>query len=326
MANNTQSLNWKVIPISAIEGVRFGQVQRMDGMTGVSVALLEKNNAGVDISGGGPASREAHLLSPLTDDKSMNAVVFSGGSAYGLAASDGVMRYLEEHHVGYAVGKVVVPLVVQSCIFDLNIGHAKIRPDADMGYAACVAAEQAAEPLSGSVGAGTGATVGKLCGMPQSQKAGVGYFAVEVGDLQIGAMVVVNAVGDVFDYQTGKKVAGVVTPDRRNFLPTDDLMIQAQQALTNGANTTLAAIFTNAKFSAPEMNRIAVMARTGLARSVRPVNTMADGDAIYTFSLGEVVADVNMVGALAANVLSEAILKALAHTTISETDYLQLIE
>ncbi len=325
MEKNTKSLSWKIIPISTIEGVRFGQVESQEGMTGVSVALLAKNTAGLDICGGGPASREAHLLSPLTDDKTINALVFSGGSAYGLAASDGVMHYLEERNIGYAVVDALVPLVVQSCIFDLSMGNPKIRPNADMGYAACVAAEKAEEPLSGSIGAGTGATVGKLCGIQQSQKAGIGYFAVQVGDLKIGAMVVVNAVGDVFNYQTGEKVAGVVTPNRSDFLPTEELMIQAQQALINGANTTLAAIFTNGKFSAPEMNRIAAMARTGLARSVRPVNTMADGDAIYTFSLGEVAADLNIVGTLAANVLSEAILKAIENTTLSDTAFLQLI-
>jgi L-aminopeptidase/D-esterase-like protein len=311
------------IAISEIQGVRFGQVDSEVGMTGVSVALFAgKNRGGVDISGGGPASRESTLLAPLTDEKALDALVFSGGSAFGLAASDGVMRYLEERGKGYPVGKGVVPLVAQACIFDLNIGDVTIRPTAELGYLACQAAEQRREPQSGAVGAGKGATVGNLCGMNQSQKAGIGYFAVQLGTLQVGAMVVVNALGDVFDFVTAKKIAGLMNPKRTAFLSSEAALYQSQGPLAKGVNTTLGAIFTNAAFSASDMNKIASMSRTALARSIKPVNTMADGDTIYAFSLGEVVADVNLVGSLASTVLSGAITKAITSVHLADEDYL----
>lgn len=314
------------IHLSEIAGVTFGQAQDYDAMTGVSVALFSgENTGGIDVSGGGPASREAHLLSPYTDTKSINALVFAGGSAYGLGAADGVMKYLEERNRGFAVPGGVVPLVVQSDIFDLNLGNGRVRPDAKMAYEACVAAEANREPVSGSVGAGTGAAVGKLYGMGQSQKAGIAFHALQLGELQVGVMVVVNAFGDVLDWESGRQIRGLLDAQRQSFLSTEAELYKQVAALQTGTNTTLAALFTNAQFNEGEMNKIAAMARSGLARSISPVNTMADGDTIYAFSLGQVKADLNVVGILAARVLSEGITKAVTQEDFSEEDYRTLI-
>lgn len=314
------------IKISEIAGVTFGQAQDYTAMTGVSVALFSgENNGGIDVSGGGPASREAHLLSPYTDTKSLNALVFAGGSAYGLGAADGVMKYLEERNRGFAVPGGVVPLVVQSDIFDLTLGDGRVRPDAKMAYEACLMAEAGEEPVSGSVGAGTGAAVGKLYGMRQSQKAGIAFHAVQLGELQVGVMVVVNAFGDVFDWESGKQIRGLLDSKRQHLLSTEAELYKQMIALQTGTNTTLAAIFTNAQFNEGEMNKIAAMARSGLARSISPVNTMADGDTIYAFSLGEVKADLNIVGLLAARVLSEGIKKAVTQEDFSEEAYRNLV-
>lgn len=314
------------INISEIAGVTFGQVQDYTAMTGVSVALFSgENTGGIDVSGGGPASREAHLLSPYTDTKSLNALVFAGGSAYGLGAADGVMKYLEERNRGFAVPGGVVPLVVQSDIFDLTLGDGRVRPDAKMAYEACLVAEAGEEPVSGSVGAGTGAAVGKLYGMGQSQKAGIAFHAAQLGELQVGVMVVVNAFGDVFDWESGKQIRGLLDSKRQHLLSTEAELYKQMIALHTGTNTTLAAIFTNAQFNEGEMNKIAAMARSGLARAISPVNTMADGDTIYAFSLGEVKADLNIVGLLAARVLSEGIKKAVTQEDFSEEAYRNLV-
>lgn len=314
------------ISISEIAGVTFGQAQDYTAMTGVSVALFSgENTGGIDVSGGGPASREAHLLSPYTDTKSLNALVFAGGSAYGLGAADGVMKYLEERNRGFAVPGGVVPLVVQSDIFDLTLGDGRVRPDAKMAYEACLVAEAGEEPVSGSVGAGTGAAVGKLYGMGQSQKAGIAFHAAQLGELQVGVMVVVNAFGDVFDWESGKQIRGLLDSKRQNLLSTEAELYKQMITLQTGTNTTLAAIFTNAQFNEGEMNKIAAMARSGLARSISPVNTMADGDTIYAFSLGEVKADLNIVGVLAARVLSEGIKKAVTQEDFSEEAYRNLV-
>ncbi|WP_302372506.1 P1 family peptidase [Enterococcus asini] len=314
------------IKISEIAGVTFGQVQDYTAMTGVSVVLFSgENTGGIDVSGGGPASREAHLLSPYTDTKSLNALVFAGGSAYGLGAADGVMKYLEERNRGFAVPGGVVPLVVQSDIFDLTLGDSRVRPDAKMAYEACLAAEAGGEPVSGSVGAGTGAAVGKLYGMGQSQKSGIAFHAVQLGELQVGVMVVVNAFGDVFDWESGKQIRGLLDSKRQNLLSTEAELYKQMIALQTGTNTTLAAIFTNAQFNEGEMNKIAAMARSGLARAISPVNTMADGDTIYAFSLGKVKVDLNIVGVLATRVLSEGIKKAVTQEDFSEEAYRNLV-
>lgn len=313
------------IPITALSGIRFGNAQNEQAMTGVTVVLFDRpNTGGVDVSGGGPASRETGLLHPLCNTNSLNALVFSGGSAFGLDAATGVMRYLEEHDMGYHVLNTVIPLVCQSCIFDLGLGDGAIRPDAAMGYAACVDAEQN-HPRSGIVGAGTGASVGKVCGIRQGEKSGIGYAALEVDDLQVGAVAVVNAFGDVFDHQTGEKLAGMRTPDRTAYTNAAQALYAQHTPQPAEANTTLGAVFTNAVFSQAEMNKIASMARAAFGRCIDPVGTMIDGDTIYAFSVGDTQADISSVGALAAEALAFAIEDAVRQSQMDEETFLSRI-
>lgn len=299
------------ISLTEIEGVRIGNAQDKEAKTGVTVLLFEDGaRVGIDISGGGPASRETPLTSPVTADNPIHAIVLSGGSAFGLAASDGVMRYLEEHGIGFDTGYAKVPLVCQSCIYDLGCGRADIRPDAAMGYAACISAEQN-YPESGNIGGGTGATVGKLYGMARAMKGGLGIYAVSVGQLKMAAVVVVNALGDIYDIEKGGQLAGLLTEDLQGFADTcqEFYLINKKKELFQ-SNTTIGAVITNGKFSKTEMTKIASMARNAYARCIRPVGTMADGDTIYAASVGEVEADINMAGTLAAEVLGRAIKEA----------------
>ena len=299
------------ISLTEIEGVRIGNAQDKEAKTGVTVLLFEDGaRVGVDISGGGPASRETPLTSPVTADNPIHAIVLSGGSAFGLAASDGVMRYLEEHGIGFDTGYAKVPLVCQSCIYDLGCGRADIRPDAAMGYAACISTEQN-YPESGNIGGGTGATVGKLYGMARAMKGGLGIYAVSVGQLKMAAVVVVNALGDIYDIEKGEQLAGLLTEDLQGFADTcqEFYLINKKKELFQ-SNTTIGAVITNGKFSKTEMTKIASMARNAYARCIRPVGTMADGDTIYAASVGEVEADINMAGTLAAEVLGRAIKEA----------------
>lgn len=298
--------------VTDIEGVRIGNAQDFHAKTGVTVLLFEGGaRVGVDVSGGGPASRETRLAEPLTADNPINAIVLSGGSAYGLAAADGVMRYLAERGIGYDTGFARVPLVCQSCIYDLGVGRADVWPDAEMGYTACKDAERN-RPECGRIGAGCGATVGKLYGMERASVSGLGIHAVKVGNLRMAAVVVVNALGDIFDPDTGKRLAGLRTEDGSGFADTRQELykISKQTDLFNG-NTTIGAVITNGKFSKAEMNKIASMARSGYARCINPVGTMADGDTIYAASIGDVSADINVAGTLAAEVMAEAIKKAI---------------
>lgn len=316
---------WKTIPFTEMAGVRVGNAQNEKGMTGVTVFIFDQPAiGGVDVSGGGPASRETTLLSPLTNQVPLNALVFSGGSAFGLDASGGVMRYLEERGMGLPVLGAVIPLVCQSCIFDLGLGDIAIRPDAQMGYQACVDAE-GNHPRSGIVGAGMGASVGKGNGITQGEKSGMGYCTLQVGELKVAATVVLNAFGDIFDPQTGEKIAGMRNPERTAFVSCEEAIYQPENAVTPGANTTLGAIFTNAHFDQSAMSKISSMARSAYGRCIRPSGTMIDGDTIYAFSVGEAEADINAVGILAAEALSRAIRDAIVNSKMPEEQFLRLI-
>ncbi|MDO5408062.1 MAG: P1 family peptidase [Eubacteriales bacterium] len=316
----------KEISITELPGLRIGNAQDEEAKTGVTVLLFDQGaKVGIDISGGGPAARETHLTDPTTADNPINAIVLSGGSAYGLAASDGVMRYLEEHDIGYPTGFARVPLVCQSCIYDLGLGRADIRPDAAMGYAACVdadantgspdadnAAHHTPFPGCGSIGAGTGASVGKLYGMTRATKTGLGIYAVSIGQLKVAAVVVLNALGDIYNPQNGQQIAGLRTEDGTGFADTcEELYKLSQRTDLFTGNTTIGAVITNGAFSKAEMSKIASMTRCAYARCINPVGTMADGDSIYAASVGTVPADINMVGTLAAEVMAEAIQRAV---------------
>ena len=303
------------IAFSAIRGVRVGNAQDDEAATGVTVfRLTEPGRAAVEIFGGGPASRETETIVPERSHP-LNALVFSGGSAYGLAAADGVMRCLEAHGVGYDTGIALVPIVCQSCIYDLGYGRSDVRPDASMGYAACEASFSGNDPRSGSVGAGTGATVGKAAGMRQAQKSGIGYAAVQSGRLQIGVAVVLNSYGDIF--ADGRKIAGMRTPDGAAFADSFQTLLKAtgDNLFTSTTNTTLAAIFTNGDFTPDQLKHLARMAAAGMARAIRPAFTTADGDTVYAVSVGpdsyRVTASLDATGALAAALLEEAISAAV---------------
>lgn len=312
----------KEISIREMEGLSIGHATNAEGKTGVTVLYFPNGaQVGCDISGGGPASREIHLTDPMTADNPLNAVVLSGGSAFGLAAADGVMRCLEERGIGYETGYAKVPLVCQSCIFDLGYGSSRIRPDAAMGYDACEKALSATDDSMGNVGAGTGASVGKLLGMKQAQKAGLGIHAIQAGPLKIAAVVVVNALGDVFEPGTGKKIAGLMDPQRKEFLDFEQLFTQFVTSQAQ-MNTTIGCIITNAKFDKAKLNKVASMTRNAYARCINPVGTLADGDSIYAASVGNVVSDVNLVGTLASRAMEQAIVKAVETSKLPEDVYL----
>lgn len=304
--------NVKEINIMEIGGFKVGHAQDYDAMTGCTVVLCDDMApAGVDVRGGGPASRETPLLNPVSDAKGIHAVLLSGGSAFGLDAAGGVMKYLEERNIGFDVGITKVPLVCQSCLFDLGIGKVDVRPEQKMGYEACENASY--EPMEeGNVGAGTGCTVGKIKGMQDCMKSGIGSFAVQVGDLKVGAIVAVNALGDVYDLETGKMLAGV-RDESNNMCSTEEIMIKsvAKDNLFTG-NTTIGIVLTNAKMDKTHLNKVASMAHNGYARTIRPIHTTADGDSIYALSVGAALeGDVNVVGTLSSYVMAKAINRAV---------------
>ena len=311
---NETMTNMREIPVTEIEGIRIGQTENADAGTGLTVFINENGRpAGLDVRGGGPASRECELLKPLAAAQVIHAIVLSGGSAFGLGAGNGVMQYLEEKGIGFDVGVTKVPLVVQSDLFDLTVGDPFIRPDAAMGYEAARLAMEAPNYRDGNYGAGCGATVGKFGGMETCMKSGIGSYAIQIGELQIGAVVAVNAIGDVYDWKTGQKAAGLLTDDKSAFRDSVELLMQSIEVKENRfiENTTIGVVITNAAFDKSRLCKIAGMAHDGYARSIRPVHTSVDGDSIYAVSVGNVSADQDLVGSLAADVMSEAILRAV---------------
>ena len=315
------------LPFSQLQGVSVGNAQDNDAKTGVTVFFFPKASiASAVVLGGGPASREVPLLDPQRNTQPLNALVFSGGSAYGLAASDGVANCLEEHGYGYNTGFGLVPIVCQSCIFDLSYGNGSARPDREMGNRACLSAIDGNSPLSGNVGAGTGATVGKPGGMATAQKSGIGYAAAHLGRLQVGVAVVVNALGDIF--QDGVKIAGMTTTDRKGFVSAEQAVLMNQYSDLIAGNTTIVAVFTNARLSVADLQKVANIASTGMARCIRPVFTMADGDTVYAISLsdGDVLSDVNTIGVLASMVMEKAIADAIFSSKIPDEEYLANIK
>ena len=304
----------KEISVNDILQIKIGQMEDAENGTGCTVFVCEEGmRAGLDVRGGGPASRESELLKPLAAAQYIHSIVLAGGSAFGLGTANGVMKCLEERNIGFDVGVTKVPLVVQSDLFDLTVGSAFRRPDPEMGYAAAVHALDDPNYRDGNYGAGCGATVGKITGMDNCMKTGIGSYAVQIGDLQIGAVVALNALGDVYDWKTGKQIAGLLKEDGSGFRDTQEYMKGNIDVVGNrfAGNTTLGVVITNAEFRKPELCKIAGMAHDGFARSIRPVHTSADGDSIYAVSVGNVRADQDVAGALAAEVVSEAITRAV---------------
>ena len=304
----------KEISINEIKGIRIGQVENEKAATGCTVFVSETGmRAGIDIRGGGPAARESQLLNPLMAAEEIHAVILAGGSAFGLGAADGVMKLLEERGIGFDVSVTKVPLVVQSDLFDLTVGDTFTRPDAAMGYEAAKIALDKPNYRDGNFGAGCGATVGKIAGMDHCMKTGIGSYAVQTGELQIGAVVALNALGDIFDHKSGRQIAGLLTEDKKGLRSTLEHMKKNMTPKENkfAGNTTLAVVITNAAFPKSKLCKIAGMAQDGYARSIDPVHTSADGDSIYALSVGNVSADTDLVGIIAAEVVSEAIKRAV---------------
>lgn len=303
----------KEIGIMDVGGFRVGHAQNPEAGTGITVILCDRlSPAGLDVRGGGPASRESQILNPLMNAEGINAVVLSGGSAFGLDAAGGVQKYLEERGEGFAVGPIRVPLVCQSCVFDLGVGRHDIRPDAAMAYEACCHASDA-PPAEGNAGVGVGCSVGKIMGMERAMKTGFGTYAVEAGNIRVGAMVAVNAAGDVYGAD-GKVMAGLLCEDQMTRSSTFDAMVQGVEAQA-GANTTIGVIVTNVRLPKNRLCKVAGMAHNGYARAIRPVHTSGDGDSIYALSTGNVEGNMDAVGALGAYAMEMAIRRAAEQAT-----------
>ncbi len=298
-------------------------MQNASALTGCTVIICRKGAvAGVDVRGGAPGTRETDLLNPINLVNRVHAVLLAGGSAFGLDAATGVMRYLEEHKIGFNTGVARVPIVPAAILFDLGVGDKNIRPNAEMGFQACLAASQAA-PAEGNAGAGTGASIGKLFGMSLAMKSGIGSASVRANGVVVGAIVAVNAFGDVFNPDNGEIVAGLrsgrVGPLRVGgtgyFADTLEMLKKPVGSsilgLASRSNTVIGAVATNAKLTKAEATKVAQMAQDGSARAIRPAHTMLDGDTIFALSTGNKQADVTTVGAFAAQAVSQAILRAV---------------
>ena len=302
------------LTITAVPGIRVGHATDLEGLTGCTVVLCEAGAVGgVDQRGGAPGTRETDLLRPLHLVEKVHAVFLAGGSAFGLAAGDGVMRYLAEKGVGFDAGVARVPIVPGAILFDLDLGDPEARPNAEMGYAACLKATDKTV-VEGNVGAGTGASVGRILGAAQAMKGGLGSAAVRLGDdLVVGAVMAVNGFGDVVDPATGEIAAGALRPDGKG--PVDTLRVMAQMAGSGSpalaSSTVIGVVASNARLTKEEANKVAQMAQDGIARTMRPAHTMYDGDTIFALATGGVAADVNVVGAYAAEVVAESVLRAV---------------
>ncbi len=307
--------------ITDVPGLKVGHYTLKERPTGCTVLICEAGaTAGVDVRGSAPGTRETDLLNPINAVQQVNAIMLSGGSAYGLDAASGVMRYLEEKGLGYKIGKAgVVPIVPAAILMDLGVGNFKIRPTAESGYQACLAAGTGPVP-EGCVGAGAGATIGKMFGPKFSMKSGLGTASVKIPNtgIVVAALVAVNAVGDVVSPETGKVIAGARSEDGKGYRDSMAAMMNGYRVVVqNAANTTIGVVATNAKFTKTQMNKIAQMAHDGYARAINPVHTMGDGDTIFSMSTGEAkeTADVTAIGAIAATVMARAIVRAAMQAT-----------
>lgn len=301
------------IKITDIAGIKIGHAQDLNAGTGCSVLIAEKGvTAGVDVRGGAPGTRDTDLLDPVNLMEKVHALVLTGGSSFGLEACSGVMQYLEQNDVGFDTGVAKIPIVCGAVIFDLAIGDPSIRPDKEMGHQACLNASDKECP-EGNVGAGAGATVGKILGMERSMKSGLGAYCLETGDLKVGALVAVNCLGDVINPDTGEVLAGVLTEDLKGFLNTEEIMVKEylHREISFSSNTTISIVVTNAKLTKSQATKVASMAHNGYARAIRPAHSMVDGDTIFAVGTGEVESDISVVGMLSARVVERAVIRAV---------------
>jgi L-aminopeptidase/D-esterase-like protein len=307
------------IPFSAIPGLQVGHAQDFDAATGCTVVLTVAGAVcGVDQRGGAPGTRETDLLRPMHLVQKVHAVVLTGGSAFGLAAADGVVRWLEDNKRGLDVGVTHVPIVPAAVLFDLTMGRADVRPDAAMGYSACqAAANDAVTDQTGTIGAGTGATVGNFLGPAARMKGGIGTAVIELDrNLLVGALIAVNCFGDIVDPNSGQILAGALKLPEGEFADTMQLLQKIPVGSFRSDNTVIGVVATNARLSKEAANKVAQMAHDGLARAIRPAHTMIDGDTIFALATGEgQSADVNLIGAYAAEATALAIVDAVRQAT-----------
>jgi L-aminopeptidase/D-esterase-like protein len=296
-----------------VPGIKVGHSQDLKAGTGCTVVICEKGAvAGVDVRGGAPGTRETDLLDPVNLVDKAHAIYLSGGSAFGLDGASGVMKYLEEKRIGLDVVLTKVPIVLGAVLFDLDVGDYRVRPDAKMGYDACLKASDV-EVRQGNVGAGTGATVGKIFGGLRCMKSGLGTATFKSQELIIGAIVAVNCLGDVIDPESGKIIAGVLSENKKELANTMSFLRNFSQGTKSSfsKNTTIGVVATNAKLTKAGATKVAMMAQDGYARTISPAHTMLDGDTIFCMATGEVEGGANVVGAIAAEVMARAIVKAV---------------
>lgn len=300
--------------LTDVDGVNLGHYQDKKAATGVSVAIFpEGATCGVDVRGSAPGTRETDLLKAENLVEKVHGVLLSGGSSYGLSAASGIMKYLEEKNIGMDVSVCKVPIVVGAVIFDLGIGNPFVRPDHEMGYKASINISDNDKSM-GNIGAGCGASVGKILGNDYSMKSGIGQSSLKVGDLLVSSITVLNAFGDIFDYEKSIQIAGCYDRKNYNFLSTEDLyknMNSDYNAFNRATNTTISLVTTNALLTKANCNKVSQMAHDGYARAINPVHTMFDGDTIFTCSTGKVKADVSLVGMLAAKSIARSIANAI---------------
>lgn len=303
-----------------IPNIKIGNSQNLEAGTGCTVILCEEGAvAGVDVRGGAPGTRETDLLDPVNLVDKVHGVLLTGGSAFGLDAAGGIMEYLEDKDIGFDVGLTKVPIVTGAVLFDLTVGDFKVRPNKEMGYKACINSETN-NRTEGNIGAGTGASIGKVLGPEYSMKGGLGSSYIQIGDLIVGSIVAVNCFGDILDPKSGNIIAGALSKDGKTLVNTEKLMIENYNNSKDvfSGNTSIGVVVTNAQLTKAQANKIASMGQDGYARTMRPAHTMVDGDTIFTLATGEVFADTNVVGALAARVVEGAVLSA---TKEAETLY-----
>lgn len=296
-----------------IKGIKVGQAENRDALTGCTVVICEKGaTCGVDVRGAAPGTRETDLLDPINTVQQVNAVVLSGGSAFGLESTCGVSDYLEENNIGFDSGVCKVPIVAGAVLFDLGVGDYKIRPDKKMGYQACLNASETVLK-QGNYGAGCGATVGKIKGAEYITKSGIGSYSIKLDNgIIVSALVAVNAFGDV--YEDGKIIAGVLNDDKNSFSNSYELM---KQGVSKGGfnidNTTIGIIATNAKLDKAQCKKISQMAHDGYAKAIFPIHTPHDGDTIFTMATGEIETsnDITLIGSVAVEVMEKSIINAV---------------
>jgi len=307
--------------ITDVSGIRVGHAQNDATGRGVTVVLCENaKTAGVDVRGGSPGTRETDLLNPVNMVQAPHAIYLSGGSAFGLAGAEGVMRYLVDHDIGFNAWNIIVPIVSGAVIFDLTLGDPSAYPDASMGYAAC--ANAGTDVPMGNAGAGLGALIGWAGDLSQRMKGGLGTASAKSGNLIVGALVVVNCWGNVHDPETGELLGGTLDKSGTYIIDSYQELMQRQHSILTSqqkkgitTHTTIGVVATNANLSKPMATRMAMMAHDGYARAIIPSHTAGEGDTIFALATGEVESDINIVGSMAADAMARAIAKAIRYAT-----------